>query len=472
MIKIEIQNRTCKLSGNPKALEKLREELSYRHPNAFYIQKKLKYNWDGMVWPLSKKGIIQTGLLQRAVDFLSKTESEYEIIDHRRIPQVGLIPYKVGDLEMTGKYSFQRRCIEALVNNQVLGISHPRGVIAAAMNAGKTGIMMGIHLSYLDARTLILINNKVMYEQLKADLKRVFPDTYGYMQGKNLQWGEIMVCMVQTLKNRVDAYSEELLKYNILLTDECDIAANDTFEYVYDKLAHISVRAGFSGTVFLRDLKKDKQKNTNIRQIFGEALFTIDMQELETLKVSTPAVIKSIVVPPKTTRGENFLEEFREKVTNNTGRHNLILQRILYNLRVGRKHILVFCKYIDQTEILFEFLKNTLPNKYSIDYTHHKRQNPEVIKGFKEGRINVLVTSLYLKRGMNFPLTNTILNVAGGEWYSNPLQIAGRGVRKHASKKRFFLEDFADSGKYLGKHSRQRIKYYTKAGYKVRIIYP
>jgi len=197
----------------------------------------------------------------------------------------------VCELELTGKVSFQRRCIEAIVHNEILGVNHPRGIAAAAMNSGKTTIMMGIHLSYIDAKTIILTNNKVLYAQLRDDLKLTFPDTYGFMQGKNLQWGEIMVCMVQTLKNRVEEYSDKLLEYNVLLTDEADLAANDTFDYVYQRLAHISVRAGFTGTVFLRDLKKDKQKNTNIRQVFGESIFEISMKELEKLDVSTKAVI-------------------------------------------------------------------------------------------------------------------------------------------------------------------------------------
>jgi superfamily II DNA or RNA helicase len=101
-------------------------------------------------------------------------------------------------------------------------------------------------------------------------------------------------------------------------------------------------------------------------------------------------------------------------------------------------------------------------------HAHHKSDYQPQVDGFQDGSINVLVCSLFLKRGLNLPLITTIINAAGGEFYSAPLQIAGRGVRKHASKKVVYLEDIQDDGVFIGKHSKQRIKYYKTQALKLR----
>ena len=470
MIRIEINNNTTQLTGNPRVLARLKNYLKFKHPNAYWISKGMKYDWDGYVYPFNNNQRMKTGLLDYALDFLMEEETEYAIIDHRNIPEVGDIPYTVGGLELSGKFSYQRKAIRRLVMHDILGEPHPRGIFAAAVNAGKTTIMMGIHMTYKDARTIILLNNKALYTQMKADLKKAFPDTYGYMQGKSLKWGEIMVIMVQTLKNRLQEYHDKLKEFNILLTDECDLADNKTFDTVYKALSHIAVRAGFTGTVFLRNLKKDQLRNMKMREIFGNAIYEISNLELEDLGVSTKTTIKIIEGTTRTYEVESFKDEYDIAITYNEIRHEIILQRIMYNLKAKRHHIMVFCKFIEQVEILYEYLREKIPDYYAMDYTHHKRADDKLIQRFREGSTEILITSLYLKRGMNFPLTEVIINAAGGEFYTGPLQVLGRGTRKHKDKKRYYYEDIFDHGKYLGKHSRRRISYYKKLGYTPRII--
>ena len=469
MIRFTINNNRTTISGDELLVEECAKAFAFKHPNAHWIRQSLAYEWDGKVWPVTKAGSFKTGFITQVIDWLSEWEEDYEILDHRHVPELLDIPYEVGGLRMEGKFAYQRDAIKAIVYNSFLGEPHPRGIIAAAVNAGKSTIMMGVHMSYEGARTLILMNNKVLYEQFRDDLAKAFPDDYGYMQGRKLKWGKIMVVMVQTLKNRLKEHAAQLKEFNILLTDECDLANNATFDAVYRNLKHISIRAGFTGTVFLRDLKKDKVRNTKMREIFGEAIFEIDPIQLEELGVSTETVVKSVYANPYEVGGLGFKEEFDELITHNEERHELIYNRLRYNLKSGRKHIMVFCKFIEQAEILFQYLQPKF-KKTTINFTHHKRSSEEIIHGFRDGKINILITTLYLKRGMNFPLTEVIINASGGEFYSGPLQILGRGVRTAAGKTKFFYEDLYDEGKFLGKHSRRRIQYYKKVGYDVRFV--
>ncbi len=470
MVRFTINNNTTKLTGDDEALRALYNHLKFKHPNAYHMKKRLGYHWDGYVYPLSKTGTMKTGLIQTALDYLVEELDieDYEIVDHRRQLEVGDIPTEVGPMSLTGKYAYQKRVIESIVFNDFLDQPHGRGIVLASMNAGKTPIMFGVHMAVKDSRTIILINNTVLYKQLKKDLAMVFPDTYGYMQGKSIQWGEIMVVMVQTLSNRLKEYSTQLAQFNILLTDECDLAANKTFETVYKALQHISLRAGFTGTAFLRFLKKDAIRNTKMLEIFGSLLYTITMKELEEKDVSTPIVVKLIKGNTQVIDGLNFKEEWDECITYNKKRHKKILKRVRFNMNSHRNHIMIFCKFIAQVEQTYQYLQKHSEGRYTVGYAHHKSNHDPVIEAFRVGELNVLVCSLFLKRGLNLPLITTILNAAGGDFYSAPLQIAGRGVRKHKSKSVVYLEDMQDKGKYLSKHSRQRVRYYKQQKLKLR----
>jgi ATP-dependent helicase IRC3 len=323
--------------------------------------------------------------------------------------------------------------------------------------------MFGIHMAVKEARTIILLDNTTLYKQMKKDLSEVFPDQYGYMKGKEIKWGRIMVVMVQTLVNRLREYEEQLKEFNVLLTDECDLATSKTFEKVYNNLAHITMRLGFTGTAFLRNLKKDMLRNTKIREVFGDKIFEITMKELEDRGVSTKTIIKLIQGPPVALdhAPDSFKHEWDELVTFNKKHHKIIANRVKENLKLKRKYIMIFCRFIPQVEETYDYLCKQFPN-LKIGYAHHKSNYDDVIKDFREGKLNILVNSLFLKRGLNLPMIRVVINASGGEFYSNPLQITGRGVRKHKSKNRFYLEDILQKGKYLTKHSLQRIKYYKQ----------
>jgi len=468
MIRFTITNITTKLSGDTKTLHLLYKAMRYKHPDAFHIQQRIRYKWDGYVNPLSEKGVMATGLIEHALVILTEelNVEDFEIDDLREHANILEIPTKVGGLTLR---PHQRDAIEACLFNEALQQPHPRGVVVDAVNAGKTAIFFGIHLAIENARTIILVNSTPLFNQLRDDLKEVFPDSYGYLQGKKLKWGKIMVMMVQSVKNRLPDYPQEFSQFNTLLVDECDLANNKTFKAVFNGLPQITTRLGFTGTAFLRDLKKDQQRNTELKEIFGALLHTITMKELEDLGYSTKMIVKAVPGATGRTNAVTFKEEWDQQVTFNDKRHRIILRRVEANLKMKRKYIIIFCRYIDQVDETYKFLNKSLLN-VTLGYAHHKSDYKDVITAFKEGTLNVLVCSLFLKRGLNLPLIRVVINASGGSFYSNPLQIAGRGVRKHESKNVVFLEDILDGGKYLSTHSNQRLSYYKKQKLTLKIL--
>jgi superfamily II DNA or RNA helicase len=467
VIKLEINNNFCKFSSvdNEQGLKSLYKDLSFRHPEAFYMQRKLKYTWDGFVHPLNKKGRLKTGLLQTAIDILVEYEEEYMVLDHRVKIQTQDIPSELGGLT---PYGFQTQGVEALFSNYVLEQLHPRAVIPFSVGAGKTLMMFMIHATVVNARTIIVVDRKPLFDQLLNDAYKVFGKKVGYINAKDIVWGELMVCMLMSLSNRLQTQAHRLQEYNVLLVDEPDSNLGSSMESVVLGLPNTTVRVGFSGSVFVRDkeLKKDILINTKLRELFGEPIFKVTAKDLEDEGVTTKVIIKLIKGNRLMVSGLDFNDEFKS-IACSPRRFEQIYNRIMYNWKGGRRHIFIFTRFIQQTEDLYHFLRERLPSNIGLGFSHHKMVG-NVLDLFKEGKINVLVTSLYLKRGINVPNIEVIINNSGG-LDRNPIQIFGRGVRRMPGKEIWYFEDFMDINcTYLHKHSKDRIKLYKTLKLEVR----
>lgn len=462
MIKLEIGTRISRFSGDdPEVLKALYKGLSFRHPQAFFISQKIKGEWDGKIHPMSKNGTLATGLIPKALEMLNV--EDLMVVDKRALPIPGEIPEKVGPLILR---PYQIEAVRRILYGELYGLPWPRGFIFAGMGAGKTLIMMATYVGFNKARTIILVESSKLYLQLKSDLHIMFPNEYGYMQGKGVKWGNIMVCMVKTVNNRLQEFKSEFDTFKVMLVDEADLAGNATFLRVFKEFQNAPVRIGFSGTVFLRDLKKDALRNNTLREYFGDVLFSITAKELEDSSFTTKAIIK--LLPGLPGGGyDTFMDEFNGVIGENEKHYGLVLKRVRYNLMTHKWPIMVFTRYIKQTEALGKFLQERLPG--AVEYVHHKRSNQKILENFKAGKIPILVCSLFLKRGLSFPLVRCIINDSAGEFYSNPLQILGRGTRTNEGKKKvFYFEDFMDGGEYLTKHSKQRVLQYKREKYTIR----
>ena len=148
------------------------------------------------------------------------------------------------------------------------------------------------------------------------------------------------------------------------------------------------------------------------------------------------------------------------------------LDRIDYYLRRECYPILIVGRYHQHVENLYENINNRFGDRYSINYIHHKiKKRKEILDHFKEGKIDILVASLIIKLGQNMPLIKYMQNAAGGDSQINALQLIGRSIRMHKSKSKVYYEDFYDKGYYLQRHSKHRIQYYKREGFKILELY-
>jgi superfamily II DNA or RNA helicase len=482
MITIKILNANqCSIDGSLKVLNKLYEELSIRHPNAFHIRMYSKGNWDGIVHYLSKTGKFSVGLLPMVYNRLLELKQRVEIIDFREPINVKpVVPKMVGNKKVR---DIQKEAIEAVITNKVGGMPFYIGVQDLAVNFGKSLIMAGLFLAFKKKlKTLLLTNDSDWLEQAKTEFPELLPDdNITFIRGGGVKnWNMFSIGMVQSLAKNLDVYQWELSKIDMVLIDECDLIDNKTYKEVIRHMYNTRVRVGLSGTVYLSKLKKDLIHKMNVKSFIGDVLKEVRIKDMVESKHSTPVIVK--LIPTSYNEGRVNLgpypEEYDTVITNNKKAYKISLQRAVRNLNRGRIPMLVVTKYIKHCELLYKYYKDALGKGISIAYVHsgvNTKTRNKIMKDFRAGDIDILISNSFIARGKNFPLLRYLQNTASMDSNEKTIQLLGRLVRTHESKSKTYLDDIQFNGKYLTRHAKHRKNYYLKENLtviKVKAKYP
>ena len=173
---------------------------------------------------------------------------------------------------------------------------------------------------------------------------------------------------------------------------------------------------------------------------------------------------------------ENFLDELGNGFTfikseypiKIGDRYNYI-DLLLYNIKYNRLPAIIVTRFIEHAESLYKYYTNHPELKdYNIRVIDHTSKNREsIINQFAQGKIDVLITTYIIKRGINLPLAVYLQNAAGSDSEEDISQICGRMERTFKGKKKSYLDDMYYYGQYLERHSKHRINYYIRTGMKV-----
>lgn len=467
-----LTNTRCKVEGKMKVLLKMMEakELQVRHPSAFFIRQYMPPGWNGYMHVVTERGYFQIGHLPMLIKWATDNGHSYKYIDNRPELVINNVPKKVGNLKPR---PYQMDAVKSVVNQDINGLHFPIGVLDCATNAGKTLMMAMVHLSIKDARTVMLINDGDLYEQFKRELPELLgKENVGFVRAKEEDWKQFTVCMVQTLSKNIAKFKPQLIKANVALVDEADLADNKTYKTIMKHMYNTSCRVGLSGTIYMSKLAKHKLKNQNLKAFFSEITYKITKKEMVEKGHSTNLVIKIVPGNTKQYKGEtrDWQEVYDELITNNLARHKVILRRLQYNINYDRLPALVICRYHEHIQQVYEVIQKKLGKKYKIAIVHggiKTKERNQIIQDFREGKIDILIGSYILRRGKNFPLIRYICQASGSDSNETISQIMGRGERKHKSKSKVVIDDIFDKGKYIERHSKHRISYYKKEGFRV-----
>jgi superfamily II DNA or RNA helicase len=241
----------------------------------------------------------------------------------------------------------------------------------------------------------------------------------------------------------------------VLACDECHLSGANMFAKVLTH-CNASIKVGTSGTSFDSDNIVNKMISVGL---LGPKLITVSKKELMDKGISTPIKIhmmlcNTVLYAPVL----DYNECIQKLIYESAERVQLIADIIKERRTVGPILIAV-----DKTKH-GQFLKHSLEDnhKIQIELTHSK--DPDIedkIDMFREGEIDVLVSTSVLREGVNLPLIQTIIYASGGAAKVSVKQWCGRGERLDESKTEVLFFDFFDIGHYVSNHSKKRIKIYN-----------
>lgn len=452
---------------------KIYDEMSIRHPQAFYLRRTIK-NWDGNVHFISKYGRFKIGLLPRVYNKLKEYGLKPVVIDQRK----GItIPKKV--VTQVGKYKLrpeQVKALESITQYNVGGVPFQVGVIDATVNFGKSLLMSALYYTFgKKLKTLLITGDADWFDQSKEEFKSYIPDEkVTFIQGSKVgKWSGFNIGMIQSLSRNIKIYQHELAQIYMVLVDEADLAGNKMYQSVLTHLYNTRVRLGLSGTIYMSKLKKDLLKNMNLESFFGFRMYEFRLADSIKAGYSTNTIVKLIDTEPWY-GNPNFHGEYKEvydkAVTNSNQGQYLIIDRLRFNIKHGRLPALVVCKYIAHCENIYKALKIFLDKDLKIAYAHvntPSKERKNIMKRFRQGDIDILVSTTIIARGKNFPKLRYMINAAGMNSQEKSIQFLGRLVRTCEGKDRVYLDDIQYQGDYLSRHSKRRARYYKTERLKV-----
>lgn len=343
----------------------------------------------------------------------------------------------------------------------------------------NTLIMSSLYLSYKkQLKTLLITNDSDWLNQAREEFKQYLPgEDITFVQGKVLNWSNFTIGMVQSISRNMRFYQKELSQIDMVLVDEADQGGSKQYQNVITRLFNTRIRIGLSGTIYMSKLAKDKVKNMNLECFFGKVIAEFKLKDSIKKGYSTKTVVK--MVPGKPWYGNwesdciSYKEIYDDSITNCYTAWLMAYNRLLWNLNQGRYPALVVCKHIAHCENLYKFFKKKLGDAYNIAYVHvntPSKLRQQIMKDFREGKIDILVSTTIIARGKNFPKLRYLLNAASMDSQEKSIQFLGRLVRTDESKNKVYLDDLHYPGNYLDRHGKHRKQYYQRQELKVILL--
>lgn len=469
----------CELDLPLKFAQKLYQEFSVRHPNAFYLRTRQRgmQNWDGKIHYINKHGEFKIGFLPAVYEKCIEYGIKPKVVDMRKpLPKVKKVVTKIGKYKLRPE---QEKAVKAIISNQVGNSLFQIGVLDYTVNAGKTLIMSSLYLSYKrQLKTLLITNDSDWLNQAREEFKQYLPgEDITFVQGKVLNWSNFTIGMVQSISRNMRFYQQELSKIDMVLVDEADQGGSKQYQNVLTRLFNTRIRIGLSGTIYMSKLAKDKVKNMNLECFFGKVIAEFKLKDSIKKGYSTKTIVKMVPSRPWYGNWESefvtYKDIYDDSITLNKYAKRMSYARLKWNINQGRYPALVVCKHIAHCENLYKFFKKKLGDAYNIAYVHvntPSKLRQQIMKDFREGRIDILVSTTIIARGKNFPKLRYLLNAASMDSQEKSIQFLGRLVRTDESKNRVYLDDLHYPGDYLSRHGRHRKQYYQKQELKVILL--
>ena len=456
----------------PEELVKYIDEKTRFHPDGYKYTWNFKHHrWDGFNHLFNiQEQVFRVGLLQRITNALEfhghTTRREYvgpqlrERHIKTRIPEGVIRPY-----------DFQQKVRQVVREEQ-------RGIISSPTGSGKT-LMAALMIDELKLQTLIILNDRVLLDQMHRVMTRCFPDmTIGYIGDNEFELGDVTVATVQSLRSilgiikkktisksmlKKDELEEWLKSTSVVIHDEVHLADADTCVVLYALFDNINYIFGFSATPYDFAQKQAKTSNIELEQIFHKVIYSTHDIDFIKLGLCVPVIVKSVQVPEVMkvygTWRDNQSELYKKAVKYEILENDAWLKCIQEQVEEFNKENMSCFVYAGHSLEYGEKVAKTLGASFIQGKTPRK-QRFAAFDALHNKEISCIVSDIG-GIGLDIPSLDAIVLATD---MIDVRQIRGRVGRAHPGKTVGHVVDMFKDCSFLSSHRKTRLEQYKLDG--------
>ncbi|WP_297488164.1 DEAD/DEAH box helicase [Thermococcus sp.] len=387
--------------ADPKVYFLIYDLLTYRKNFGKWEKPESLYDPYSNSFPL--------GLLYRVRKFLKEKGYSVRVYDRRKVRAERL------ESEWNGAFSLRRYQKKAIRK----ALKERMGVLALPVGSGKT--IVGLRIIHeLGLSSLIVVHTKELLYQWGEKVEETLNVKPGLIGDNQWEEGKVTVAMIQTLLSRGP---EKLQRaYGVVLFDECHrTSAAEKFYQLGLKLPQV-YRFGLSATPW----RRIRGEELKIEAVVGPVIYEVKAEDLiREGFLSRPRFEVVTYSPALPSFSERYKELYEDVIMNNEERNRAIVRKAVELARKGHR-VLIDVKRLEHGKILREMLRKEGVNAEFLSSKSPNRR--EVLEAFKEGKINVLISTL-LKEGVDIPEISAIILAGGGKSDIMTIQTIGRALR-------------------------------------------
>lgn len=472
------------VESNPAQQQELRDYFSFFVPGYRFMPAFKRKVWDGKVRLYNQvKREIHVGLYHQLRKFCADRMYPLQIVENKKygipnaknkIDHQGLVKF-LGSLQTPFEpRDYQYDAITHAIENK-------RAILLSPTGSGKSFIIYNTMRWFLDnheGKVLIVVPTTSLVEQMHQD----FAD-YGYesdlihkiYSGKDKETNKRII--ISTWQSIYKLGSEWFEQFPCIFGDEVHLFKAKSLSTLMDKCRNAEYRFGTTGT-----LDGTETNKLVLEGLFGpvfKVTTTVQLQEDNTL---ADLDIKVILMRYHNDechkmKGKTYQEEIEYIVTNE--KRNKFITKLSLD---QEGNTLVLFQFVEKHgKVLYDLIRDAADENRKVFYVSGEvaANDREQIRGIVEKQKDaIIVASLgTFSTGINIRNLHNIVFASPSKSQIKVLQSIGRGLRKSDNGVATKLYDLSDDLHCRGyknftlKHSAERIKIYTREGFKYK-VYP
>jgi superfamily II DNA or RNA helicase len=480
------------------------EAFSVSEPGT-YIDNSYYSNWDGVYrkYNRARKRLARPllGMLREVCEKHKLPLSVEDVRDPWKYTTVKQEDIDENFLANIKLEDYQINAIRSCIDNEC-------GIVDVPTGGGKGELICGF-CKAIQCPTLILADQRVVVKQLKErlELRDITDDVGIFYAGKRPDGQVIVVGLIQTLtankkppelpdrkkdetdkayKKRLDRYetslkafktrkknvkflNEYVKKAEMIIVDECDKAASESYKNLFRHSFQGRRRYGFSGTPF------DPDKPVNeiiIKEHLGSIIYKEQRETILNRGRIVPITYNMLAfgLEGNPNEGSAYDIAYDEWIINNKKFHHLIYKLCAKFNTVG-KLILV-----DRKNLGYSLRDTIQEHGIEAHFIHGDTPTKErdaTLKRFERREFSVLIGGKIINRGLDLAGGCEVLILAGSNKdRSDLLQRVGRAFRRNELGSSKIYDFFFRCNRYLYDHSKQKLKIMVNNKFDTKVIFP